>query len=92
MSTHIGADGSHFSNSDASASKFLHYHYQPIYDGPISAEMLKIGSSEIAKCREFDEIRYIYDTSESSLEKFKSVYLREMKNSSMIFFPFVNIH
>lgn len=92
MSTHIGVNGSHFSNSNISISKNLHYHYQPVYDGQLSAEMLDIGSTDVANYREIDEIRFIFGAAESSFNKFKSVYLREMRNSSMIFFPFVNVH
>ena len=90
MSSHIGANGTHFTNSNTSESKNLHYHYQPVYDGKLSEEMLKIGSAEAAHCREIDELRYIFGTTANSYNKFKSLYLREMKNPSMMFFPFVN--
>lgn len=92
MSTHIGINGSHFSNSNISVSKNLHFHYQPVYDGQISSEMLNIGSTEIARCREIDEIYFVFGAAKSSLEKFKDVYRREMINSSMMFFPLVSYH
>lgn len=90
MSSHIGVNGVNFCDSKIAVSRSLHYQCQPVYDGPLFGEMFDIGSGEVSCSREIDELRYIYSAASTPLDKFKSVYMREMRNPSMFFFPFIN--